>query len=350
MRLTVIVRADTTGLGVQSRNWVRLLNPDKVVIINSQPFNGNEQHLEWYKGYNRMVVDGFIQPHQFAQILSHTDCLLTFEIPYNYNLLAHARSMGVKTILQNNWEFTDYLRDPTLPLPDLLINHSYWHLDDQKARWPEISDYCPSPLFMEDFYDNYYKNTRRKGTRRFLHVAGRNTYQDRNGTNDLLEAVKHIPRNIDFELVVKTQTVPVDNSLDPRVTINRDSPVNEHYLYNDFDAMVLPRRYAGACLPMNEALASGLPVIMTDIEPNNKVLPSFWLVKANRVSSFIARTSVDVYSADSRDLAARMAQFAVADEILMQGYKEEAHKIAQREYSSEVVLEKWARLTAKLKL
>lgn len=37
--------------------------------------------------------------------------------------------------------------------------------------------------------------------------------------------------------------------------------------------MILPRKYAGLCLPMNEALMSGLPVIMTDIEPNNVILP-----------------------------------------------------------------------------
>jgi DNA polymerase I-like protein with 3'-5' exonuclease and polymerase domains len=33
---------------------------------------------------------------------------------------------------------------------------------------------------------------------------------------------------------------------------------------------------------MNEALLSGLPVIMTDVSPNNTILPPEWLVEATK--------------------------------------------------------------------
>jgi glycosyltransferase involved in cell wall biosynthesis len=35
------------------------------------------------------------------------------------------------------------------------------------------------------------------------------------------------------------------------------------------DVLVLPRRYAGLCLPALEAMADGCPVIMTDAPPQN---------------------------------------------------------------------------------
>lgn len=349
MRLTIIARMDLTGLGVQSRNWVRLLDPHKTIVINSKPFNNNEQHFEWYeKRNNVIVVDGFIKDYEIPKILEDTDVLLTFEIPYNYKLISAARERGVKTVIQNNWEFTDYLMHNNLPLPDLLVNHSYWNLEKQQARFPDITDYCPTPLFIEDFNHIYEKNLSRKGVMRFLHIAGRKTYEDRNGTNDLLEAIKLIPKDLQFELVIKTQTTDIENINDNRIIIDKSSPVDERELYDDFDAVIMPRRYAGACLPMNESLASGLPVIMTDIDPNNKILPTNWLVKSEKKTSFVARTIVDVYSADHQELANIIENFIKLEDL--PEYKKTARSIAQKEYSSEAVKSKWDLLLAKINL
>lgn len=350
MRIGIIARADETGLGIQSRNWVRLLNPHKVVVIDSTSFNSNKQHYEWYNNrLNAFRIDGFIQQKDVGAVLENIDVLLTFEIPYNYQLISMAKSAGVKTIIQNNWEFTDYLKQPELPLPDILLNHSYWHLDDQKALWPDITEYCPTPLFTEDFEGIWLQNLERKEKKlRFLHVAGRQTHEDRNGTKELMRAVLEIPKEIDFELVIKSQTAELSNIIDSRITIDTSSPEDEKDLYRNFDAMIMPRRYGGACLPMNEALASGLPVIMTDVDPNNKVLPSYWLVKAEKETVFMARTVIDVFSADTTDLAARIAQFAVLSPELLYGYKMQAREIAVSEYDSEVVKKKWDLLMNKL--
>jgi len=347
-KITIIARADLTGLGIQSRNWVRLLNPNKVIVIDSRPFNNNEQHFEWYDHLNAYRIDGFIKTNEINPILDDTDILLTFEIPYNYQLISAARVRGIKTIIQNNWEFTDYIKQPLLPLPDLLVNHSYWHLEEQKVLWPDITEYCATPLFIEDYESIYQQNLTRTGKKRFLHIAGRKTYEDRNGTQDLLDAMKLIPSNIDFELVIKTQTTNVNMFDDPRITIDKSEPTDEKELYRNFDAMILPRRYAGACLPMNEALASGLPVVMTDIDPNNKILPEEWLVSAEKKTSFQARTLVDVYSADHAALAERIAQLVGADDSLMYSYKELARNTAIKEYSAESIKHKWALLMQKL--
>lgn len=347
MRLGIIARSDLTGLGVQSRNWVRLLNPDKVILIDSTPFNKNKQHPEWYKDYNVLTINGFISTGEIDKVLDGIDVLLTFEIAYSYELIKAAKDRGVKVILQNNWEFTDYLQTKGLPLPDLLVNHSYWNLDKQKRLWPEITEYCATPLFIEEFEDNYIQNIHRTGKIRFLHVAGRKTYEDRNGTQDILEAVKRIPTDVDFELVIKTQTTDVECD-DPRVTIDRNSPVDEKELYYDFDAMIMPRRYGGACLPMNEALASGLPVMMTDVDPNNKILPETWLIKATKKSSFMARTKIDVYQSDIDVLARRIQDFAEIGYDDLIECKMSARDIAEEEYSSEAILEKWALLLEKL--
>lgn len=350
MNLCIIARADLTGLGIQSRNWVRLLNPKRLVVIDSTMFNGNEQHFEWYNGRGGYLINGFIKRHEINAILKNIDVLLTFEIPYNYELISMARARGVKTIIQNNWEFTDYLKQPGLPLPDLLVNHSYWHLDDQKKLWPDITEYCPTPLFIEDWDEVMLQNMDRDATemRRFLHVAGRRTYEDRNGTSDLIEAIKLIPKDVKFELVIKAQNAEVPQINDKRITIDRSAPVDEKELYSNFDAVIMPRRYGGACLPMNEALAAGLPVIMPNIDPNDKVLPKEWLVKAAKKGTFMTRTEIDLYSVDHKELAKKITEFAESSWPDLQEHKIRAREIAVKEYSSETVAKKWALLLSKI--
>ncbi len=350
MRLGIIARADLTGLGVQSRNWVRLLNPQKTIVINSQSFNGNEQHLDWYEGHGGYIVNGFINHNEIIPILNNLDAIMTFEIPYNYELFRIARIRGVKTILQNNWEFTDYLKIPSLPLPDLMLNHSYWHLNQQKELWPNISDYCPSPVFIEDYDNIMLQNVDREGKRRFLHIAGRKTYEDRNGTQDLLAAIRLIPKGYDFELVIKTQTTEIGDLSDSRIIIDTSQPVDEKELYRDFDALIMPRRYGGACLPMTEALSSGLPVIMTKIDPNVSVLPEEWLIKVKHMGEFMTRTSIDLFSADHNDLADKIIEFVQLSQDSLIAQKILAREVAVKEYSSESVKEKFSLQLAKIGL
>jgi hypothetical protein len=54
---------------------------------------------------------------------------------------------------------------------------------------------------------------------------------------------------------------------------------------------------------MNEALLSALPVFMTNVSPNNFVLPEKWLIDASKTEQLMTRTMLDVYSGDPVHLA-----------------------------------------------
>jgi len=110
----------------------------------------------------------------------------------------------------------------------------------------------------------------------------------------------------------------------------------------------MPRRYGGACLPMNEALAAGLPVIMTDVDPNNKILPKEWLVSASKKTEFMARIMITVYESNIQELADRLTEWATDNEGEDIVRKIRARKIAEEEYSSQAVSKKWALLMEKL--
>jgi glycosyltransferase involved in cell wall biosynthesis len=339
MRIGLIARSDRTGLGNQTRSLARMIRPDEIMLINSYSFNGNTQHPESYAQYSVTEINGFPGEKQIKDWLKGVDVVITCEIFYNLNFINIARDMGVKTINQYNWEFMDNLRNPDLALPDKMLTPSKWHWTEAKSLWGNV-EYLPTPVFVDDYATVREANMNRTGKKRFLHIAGRQAHNDRNGTLDLIRAMRYSSE--DFELVIKAQSGEFENTWnDPRITIDTTSPENETELYYDFDAMILPRRYGGQCLPMNEALCAGLPVLMTNISPNDDVLPQHWLLQVTEAGKFMTRTWIDLYTVSHAHLGQRIDFLARAD---LAQEKKNAYNIGYREFSNYELELKWQQL------
>jgi hypothetical protein len=110
-------------------------------------------------------------------------------------------------------------------------------------------------------------------------------------------------------------------------------------MYTGFDAMVLPRRYAGLCLPMNEALISALPVFMTDVSPNNHILPDKWLVEANKIGEFKTKSMVNIYNANPKKFAEVIDNYINNNNIEL--FKKQALEIGFNNFSVEVLKNKY---------
>lgn len=338
MRLGIIARSDNTGLGNQTRELVNMLKPDKVMVINSMSFNKNKQHPEWYKGYDCYHVRGFPKPHDIDPFLKDLDVVLSCETFYNNSFVDLAKRKNVKTILQYNYEFLDYLQRPEMMLPDVLLAPSLWGFEAVTEAFGAKSRviHLPPPTTHEVFA-KVKANNLSKGYQRLLHVGGKAAHLDRNGTNTIIEMLRH--SRADYQIVIKTQSPLNLNKTDSRLSIDTNSPENKEDLYDGFDAMVLPRRYAGLCLPMNEALLSGLPVFMTDISPNNKVLPKEWLVPSQKTTEFKARTMIDVYEADPKLLAKLVDDYVNNADKIQE--KKKAFDIGYNNFSVDVLKDKY---------
>ena len=303
MTLGIIARSDNTGLGNQTRELVKMLNPDKILLIDSEHFNGNEQHPEWYQDYNvTTTLSGFPTKQELIEFLRNIDVVLSCETFYRQDFLHYAKRRGIKTILQYNFEFLLNMSNPDAELPDVLLAPSLWNIEqiekmvNGRCRVIHLPPPTDSTLF-----ENVRQNNMSKDHNRLLHVGGKFAAKDRNGTQTVLEMLKYSKAS--YELVITTQKFPELNLKDSRVTLNNSNPENREELYNGFDAMLLPRRYAGLCLPMNEALISGLPVFMTDISPNNLMLPKEWLIKSEHINIFQAKSLINVYDGNPEHLA-----------------------------------------------
>jgi hypothetical protein len=213
-----------------------------------------------------------------------------------------AKKQGIKTILQYNYELFGNLAHPEWTLPDVLLAPSIWNLDVVMEKFGSKTKVVHLPPPTDQFLFNEAREINlSKDHKRILHIAGKKAAKDRNGTESIIKMMKYSKE--DYELVIKSQTPLNLICNDSRVKIEIGNPDNRQDMYSGFDAMVLPRRYAGLCLPMNEALMSALPVFMTNISPNNTILPAKWLAESKKIDSFRTKSMVDVYDVRSEGLA-----------------------------------------------
>jgi hypothetical protein len=183
-------------------------------------------------------------------------------------------------------------------------------------------------------------NNMSKNHNRLLHIGGKKAARDRNGTETVIEMLKY--SKADYELVIKTQTPLEIKCDDPRLTIDTGNPENREEMYDGYDGMILPRRYAGLCLPMNEALISGMPVFMTNLMPNNAILPPDWLFKADKIDQFRAKSMIDVHAGDAKELAKIIDNYMKTKN--RNDIKQQALKIGLENFSTDVLKPKYLAL------
>lgn len=314
-QLGIMVRGDFSGIGFQARRMCELLRPERILYIDSTSFSKNKaQHKEWYKGFSGYYVNGFPNDREvrvFLRGLTHFVCI---ENPHNFTFFSLAEQMGIKAYVVTNYEFCDNLANPNFPLPYKFIMPSYWKIVEMEHIFGRDKVmYLPPPINPHEFKEARDVNFNRSGRKKFLHIAGTIAAHDRNGTLDVLAAVAQTQEEFDLTITSQHELPPEYITNNRKVNYKIGSVDEPCKLYKDYDALILPRRYGGLSLPVQEALISGLPVIMTDISPNRELLPSKWLVIARKQGDFRARTMIDVYTSDIVSLASRIDTLATMD-------------------------------------
>jgi hypothetical protein len=302
MRLGLIARADNRGLGQQTWAVQRNLHPAKTMVVDCPSMQPLQLHPERFPGAH--IVRGLPTELDYAQFLDGLDVVYTAETGYG-DLWSIANRMGVRTVLHANYEFLD-LRDQ----PTVWAAPSLWNFD----RWPAGTTHLPVPIETDRFPITEKPLT----ASRFLHIVGRPAIHDRNGTLDLLLALQHVTAPITVTVtcqqpgyvssLIREHNIHTPNN----VTLVVDSADRDDYwtIYDNQHAMILPRRFGGLCLPANEAIGAGIPVIMPNIDPNNLWLPTEWLTDAQPLTEFRAKQHIVVYRTEPQHLAATIDRFA----------------------------------------
>jgi glycosyltransferase involved in cell wall biosynthesis len=313
MRIGLIARADNTGLGVQSKGFFDHITCKALVIdfSNMVPNGSYKQtlvpHLERFPGQqvfkwgNVHNVRGDMPKEVIAEFIKDIDILFAMETPYDYNIFEMCRAKGVKVVLQPNYEFLDF--PSRLPMPDLFAAPSLWNFD----LFPSPKTFLPVPVNL-----SHFKHTPKEKT--FVHVIGRTAHQDRNGTLQFLTALNYVKSDINVIIRGQLQNQTVHNRLPSNINLKIEFENKLNYADNyDGGVLVMPRKYGGLCLPINEALAAGMPVIATNVAPNNYWLPEEWLVASTYRGMFKSKRNIDYYEADAISLAEKIDEFCQPD-------------------------------------
>jgi glycosyltransferase involved in cell wall biosynthesis len=307
MRIGLIARADTRGLGIQTRAFHDHMHPAKTLVVNCQSAKPLPIRRDWYP--NATWVDHWPRACDYSGWLTNLDVVYTAETPYSHSLFSTARDRGIRTVLHVNPEFLDHMRKPYLPKPTLFAAPSTWMYD----QLPGPKALLPVPVATEHFTPQAADRATN-----FLHVVGRPAIHDRAGTADLLLALESV--HTDITVTITCQEPGYVHSLigadgiklpDNVELIVADGDVDNYWdLYTGHHVLVSPRRFGGLSLPMQEACAAGMPVIAPAVSPTIDWLPNDWLIPATHAGSFVAHTTVDLYTTDAVALAAKIDQMA----------------------------------------
>lgn len=298
-RLGLIARADNRGLGQQTWAVFRHLWPAATMVVDCPSQKPLRLRLERFPG--AQVVRGFPSLDDFRRFVDGVDVVYTAETGYGLGLWDAADAAGVSTVLHANFEFWDSADRPTV-----LTAASPWHLGD----YPPGTEVLPVPIEL----DRFSVSSAAAGTaRRWLHPVGRPAIKDRNGTLDVLRALELVRSPI-WVLITCQESGYVGGLINQygiripdhvELSIDSTDHVNYWTKYVDVDAVVLPRRFGGLCLPANESVGAGVPVVMPDISPN-EWLPSEWLVGAREAGTFMAKRMVKYFRCEPAVLADRI--------------------------------------------
>lgn len=296
-KLGLIARADNTGLGYQTYDYYKHLKPDKTIVIDLSPLNGNPQN-DWYP--NAQKFYGIPNHSDVLQILDGIDVLLTAETPYNLDLYRIARERGIKTICVENPEFYDHQLYSQYEMPDLIILPSVW-LEEQIRNHAEsrgtkvVQLHHPVDTTEIEFVERSQVIP--------FHIAGKQATNDRNGTWEFMQAVP------DGTVATQSDDLAYHIRRQYRFSTVYTEIADNKTLYQLGNLLVFPRKYGGNCLPLNEALAAGVPVIMPNISPNNHLLPKEWLFDCHWEGFFEPRFRVDYYQSNINSIRDKIDYF-----------------------------------------
>lgn len=257
MKVGMIARGDDGGLGNLTAEWWRHMRPDRTVVMDLGPDGRGPTRLDRFAGGGEVRVNPGVrlQMAEMRWLLEGCDVVYTAETAYHPLFFNIARDMGVATVLHVMPEL--YAGEE----PTALWAPTTWEL----GRLPEATRVVPVPIPT----DRLDRRVRTKADL-FMHLAAP-AMLDRNGTEAVLQALPAIDPDVTVTMVHGERITPPAGTR-CRVAQPVGSPPEWWQLWHPVvDVLVLPRRYAGLSMPMLEALAAGIPVLTTDLEPQR-----FW--------------------------------------------------------------------------
>lgn len=267
----LIARCDNSGLGTCSWELANHIKFDQIQLV----YRKFENHPERF--YN--VVDRLT-----------TDIVVAIETPYEWNIFNNHRG-----VLIPMYECTPYPFpvEPKKVIAPSLLDQRFYN-----------STYLPFPV-------NRAVLPFKKRTKAdiFVHNTGHGGLGSRNGTQDLIDAMKFVKS--DIKLIINSQRPFTCD--DPRVEVRVKDYPNYWDIWTEGDVFIFPEKFNGLSMPIQEAMSVGMPIMSTDRYPFNAYLPRELLIPVKGYEK--KKISITFQSAvlDPKDIASKIDEWAGKD-------------------------------------
>jgi glycosyltransferase involved in cell wall biosynthesis len=302
-RIGIIAVCDNTGLGVISVDFFRNLVVQKVLVVP-----GNEaNHLDRFT--NRPGVSVIVCPTrvptlgEIDRFLENVDVIVAFETPYDWNIFMRARQLGIKTVLIPMYEWTPS-NDKIPCYPDLFLCPSRLDYDEL----PEPKQYIPTPVNRDIIPFRL-----RTHAEKFVFINGTGGFKRRNSLHVLLEVIPLVKSPVEFLIRSQVSIPPIS---DTRVTVQMEE-VDYENLWKEGDIYLHLHRWDGLSLPINEAMAAGMPIIAPNFYPHNEFLPKGLLFSVEatvRECLLEGLREIDVHVISASTVAQKIDEVAMMQE------------------------------------
>lgn len=312
MKIGLIARGEDRGLGNLTREWARHMEPARTLLIRPQAAVdvGLAQHRSWFDpDALTATFGGELDEQLMRRFLDGLDVVYSAETFYDWRLCDIARELGVRTVCHVMPEYWKHTPNASNHFNDVAHADVWW----APTRWrldhlPEHTRVVPVPVPADRFE---IQRASGDGPIRWLHVVGSRAHADRNGTRIFIAALQHLRG--EHEVTLRSQGEPF---YPPRVgrkvhVTVKSTDVDDYWrLYDDADALVLPRRYGGLCMPALEGMAAGLALVMPDVEPQKSEWPIITIPAEfkNRITT--SAGTIPICAPDEQQLAYTMSWYA----------------------------------------
>lgn len=300
-RRGLVVRSDQGGLANQSVALASYLQPDSVLLIDlpEHQRRGNSQraslgHLPIYA----VAETDRLSRDLLTAFAATVDQLISIECLYTDPGGWAAVNRLTETVLVVNPElYADY------PAQRFILPTT-WHQD----RFPG-APVVPHPV---DTTAAAGRARVREGVSTFLHVMAP-AMLDRNGSELVAAALEHVTEPC--RLIVRSHLPQPRGALrvagGGKVEVEWDCgrPEDWRDCYpDDADVLLLPRRYGGLSMVVQEAAALGIPTVMLDLDPQRAENWPGWRIPAHVQRTALMRGGeFPVHACDPAELGAVMS-------------------------------------------
>ena len=279
MRLGIIGYANNSGLGVMTQDLIRIFKIENHLII---PGGEKGTNLELSTALNKIASTSWLPPESLLRdFLLTIDIIITIETTYHPGLFQICREMGVRSVFLSMWEWFEWskYKDADVYIATSIMCCDYLLSTLNVESKDVINDHIDKikylPWALDTAKFEYKERCGNRDITTFVHNAGFGGMNYRKGSIEVIEAFKRFD-GCKIRLLLRTQK-PIEQypfydyvKSDKRIHVFSGELESNKELYDEGDIFLYLARYDGQALVVEEAMACGFPVFVTDARPMNE--------------------------------------------------------------------------------